>query len=334
MQCRFAPAFERLIQNGDLASEDSYLVVSLGDKHFNWFVGFDYHNHPCILIESVSVKGRQPPSIKLENLEVHFHIPCKIERSSEKMEQTTCSVMRLRSADPAIREAFFSVCDSIAEMLGNTPSDTELSKAMRRLAAIFRRILAPPTRKLAGLFGELVLIYQSSLPHELIRDWREANEDRYDFSSDDLKVEVKSTSSRRREHEFGYDQCAPPAQAIGLVASVFVERASRGTSIRKLQEKIEIRLEGKADEIFKLREVITDTLGTAQYQGNEVNFDLMLAVESVKFFQLVEVPAVRGDLPPFVSRVRFVSDLSETSEINIDLLSVLTPLLVAYTKNN
>lgn len=334
MTGRFAIAYSSLVAGGGRPSEASYLVVSLDNGLENWFVGVDDQDHPSILVQSQSVSGRHPPPIKLENLDVQFHIPCKIERAGESVNNATCSVVRLNSIDPAMRNVFFSVCDSIVALLGNSPQDKDLSKAMRRIASIFRKMLAPPTRTLSGLFGELSLIYQALLPQELIKNWREADDDRYDFSSNDLKIEVKGTSTRRRMHEFAFEQCQPPAGALGLVASVFVERAGRGTSIRELQTLIETRLAGRLGEILKLREVVAKTLGDSQYQADDVLFDLTLAMESIAFFDLKEIPAIREELPPNVSRVRFMSNLSVESEINIEAISNSWPSLTAYQKRN
>ena len=331
---RFGTAYADLVAKGDSPSEASYLVVSLGGGFENWFVGIDDQEHPSILVQSDSAPSRQPPPIKLENLDVQFHVPCKIERAGEPTDSTTCSVMRLNSIDPAIRDVFFSVCDSIVAMLGNRPQEIELSKAMRRLAAIFRKMLAPPTRTLSGLFGELSLIYRALLPHELIRDWREGDEDPYDFSSNDLKVEVKSTSTRRRVHEFAFEQCNPPSGASGLVASVFVERAGRGTTIWELQVLIEARITGRPDAILKLREVVAQTLGTSLRQADHIFFDLTLATGSIAFFDLKEIPALRDELPPNVSQVRFTSDLSAAQEVRIEALSNIVPGLAAYQVSN
>jgi len=333
MTDRFAIAYDGMIAEGREPSEASYLVVSLGGELENWFVGMDDQRHPSILVQSRSAAGRQPPSIKLENLDVQFHIPCKIQSANETINNAICSVIRLNTTEPATRDIFFSVCDSIVAMLGNNPKDSELSKAMRRLAAIFRKMLTPPSKTLSGLFGELTLIHQALLPHEIIRDWREADEDRYDFSSNDLKIEVKSTSTRRRVHEFAFEQCKPPIGALGLVASLFVERAARGTSIRELQTLIEARLTGRPDAILKLREVVAITLSTSQNHVENVLFDLTLATESVTFFDLKEIPAIRDEPPQCVSQVRFVSDLAAATEVKIEALSDSHPNLTAYLRN-
>ncbi len=330
MTGRFEETFDRLISGGGEPSHDSYLVLDLGEDLASWFVGIDANCHPCILVESTSIAGKQPSPIKLENLDVQFHVPCKVERTHGITKKTTCNVVRLKSDDLAMRRVFYSVCDTMALMLGNTPRDTDLSKAMKRLAAIFRKMLAPASRTLAGLFGELTVIYRSVLPHELIRDWRTADVDRYDFSSNDLKVEVKSSSVRQRVHEFSYEQCSPPSGTVGLVASVFVERASRGNSIIDLLNLVEMRLPGKLEAIFKLREVVATTLGNAQSQAVEIKFDLALALESVQFFDLNEVPAVRGNIPARVSKVRFTSDLSAMQSVDLVKWSDGTPDLVAY----
>lgn len=330
MASQFEETFNRLVLRGGKPSSDTYLVLGLGNELSNWFVGIDDQSYPCILISSAAVVGKQPAPIKLENLDVQFHVPCKIERAIDLVSQSTCSVIRLKLNDGPMRSVFFSICDTMALMLGNTPRDTDLSKAMKRLAAIFRRMLAPPSRTLAGLFGELVIIYRSMLPHELIRDWRITDTDRYDFSSNDFKLEVKSSSVRRRTHEFSFEQCSPPVGVIGLVASVFVERSGRGTTVFDLQKLIEMRLSRKLEAIFKLREVIANSLGNGQSQGAEIEFDLTLAIGSVNFYHMREIPAIRESVPVNVSRVRFTSDLSGVQPIDMLKMSDGNPSLAAY----
>lgn len=331
MPSKFADAFTNLTQAGGIPSQNSFLVNSVDDGFENWFVGIDDEQRPSVLVRSGSSVGRQPPSIKLENLDVQFHVPCKIDSPNFAVVDATCSVMRLNSTDTAVRDVFFSVCDSIALMLGNSPNDTELFKAMRRLAEIFRKMLLPPTRKLSGLFGELCLIYRARLPHDVIRDWREDDADRYDFSSNELKVEVKSTSTRQRVHEFSYEQCSPPAGSVGLVASLFVERAGRGTSIRGLQELIEARIAGRAGSILKLREVIATTLGHDLRGAETALFDLALAANSIRYFDLNEIPAIRSELPSGISRLRFASDLSSARLVDVDALSNTEPSVTGYS---
>lgn len=330
MAGRFEKAYSSLVSNGNSPSPDSYMVVNLEEDLDNWFVGIDDQSNPCILVQSSSVSGRQPLQIKLENLDVQFHVPCKVEKTRDRAALATCSVLRLKSDDEAIRSTFFSVCDSIASILGNVPKDLELSKAMRKLATIFRKMLQPPSRTVAGLFGELSLIHRSRLPHELIRDWREADGDRYDFSSHDLKVEVKSSSARQRIHEFSYEQCSPPAGSTAIVTSIFVERASRGTSVDDLRQLIEKRIAGRPTEIFKLREIIIETLGASQSLAKDIAFDLNLATQSAAFFDLHSIPAIRGNPPPNVTKIRFVTDLSDCVSLNITTLADSQPCLTAY----
>jgi hypothetical protein len=75
-------------------------------------------------------------------------------------------------------------------------------------------------------------------------------------------------------------------------------------------EQIEAALAPHSEAIFKLHETVAATLGNTLADGLNAAFDSRLAVSSMRFFDLRNVPGIRGDLPRGVSDVRFRSDLS------------------------
>jgi hypothetical protein len=53
-----------------------------------------------------------------------------------------------------------------------------------------------------------------------MRAWRIDDRGRFDFSDGDVRLEVKTASSRIHAHSFSYEQCNPPAGTIAVVASL------------------------------------------------------------------------------------------------------------------
>jgi hypothetical protein len=106
-----------------------------------------------------------------------------------------------------------------------------------------------------------------------------------------------------------------------------VERIAGGMSLRALVEEIERQLLGNADLILKLREVVASTMGGSLREALTASFDMRLAEVSLRFFLSRDIPAIRGQLPPEVSDVHFIADLSALETMPLESLIQQSPAL-------
>jgi Putative PD-(D/E)XK family member, (DUF4420) len=280
------------------------------------YIGKDKESLPCLLIATARGTARSLPPIRLENLDVHFDLACHVKRDQEPEFEAIFTVIRCRDPEKETVRYFLSVCETILRILGDLPARTAIAAVVNRLATIFNQLQQPPTRSLNGLFGELFLIRLSANPRRALSAWRIDDRARFDFSDGDARLEVKTASNRLRAHSFSYEQCNAPAGTLAVVASLFVERAAAGIAFRALINEIEHRLAGDADLIFKLHDIVAATLGTGLREALPVGFDEQLAGSSLQFFELDQIPAIRGNTPAGVSEVRFRSDLSAMTPIS------------------
>jgi hypothetical protein len=142
------------------------------------------------------------------------------------------------------------------------------------------------------------------------------SEDRFDISTGDLRIDVKASGDRLRFHHLSAEQCQPPEGTVGLLASVFIEGSGGGQSLRELVTAIEAALAGDDNQILKVQETIAETLGDSLPSAMGARFDDRLALSSIRFFDLAQVPAIRNGVPPEVSGVHFRSDLSRTGALS------------------
>jgi hypothetical protein len=218
------------------------------------------------------------------------------------------------------------VCDIIIRHLGDSPSRSALASAVQRLASIFQSIRRPPVRSLNGLFGELFLISRSRNPLRALTAWRIDDAARFDFSVGDIRLDVKTSTGRLRQHTFSYEQCNPPPGTDAVVASLMVERVPGGLALADMIEGIKARIAADEDLLLKLHEIVAATLGTSLAESLAVTFDARLAESSMLFFDLRAIPAVRVVLAPGVSDVRFSSDLSGQTPLGAETLIDRDPL--------
>jgi Putative PD-(D/E)XK family member, (DUF4420) len=290
------------------------------------FVGKDSHDRACILIAVADRDVRHHAPIRLESLDVQFDVRTLIKTQGQ-VSEGIFTVLRCRSPEPELVRYFLSISETILRILGAQPTRSAIAQAVNRLAIIFQRLQSPPTRSINGLFGELFIIRHSRSPSRVLTAWRPKDSSRFDFSSADARLDVKTASGRMRTHTFSYDQCNPPPGTVAMVASLFVEQTASGASLREFILAIETLAIANSDLVMKLHDIVAETLGNSLQEALSICFDERLAASSLQFYDLRSIPAIRTDPPAGVSDIHFRSDLSGLPGIPIEKLVEREPEL-------
>jgi len=269
---------------------------------------------PCLLLSAEDTSLKAP--LRLAAIEVSFAVPCTIAIESEAERTETLTAITCTASDRIVQSYFAHVCETILHIVGVAPNLEQVVEAVRRLVDLFQKLSAPARRSVVGLFGELYVIHIASSPAEAVVAWRSTTDDRFDFSIDNVRLEVKASGTRQRAHEFSLEQCSPPPNTDGILISLFVEASGGGTSLLDLIERIEEQIGSDAALLLKLQETIAEGLGDNASAALSMRFDESLARSSLQVYELAAIPAVREQVPTEVSQVRFRSDLSRTPESN------------------
>ena len=283
------------------------------------FFGWSAEGFPTLLLAARGTLIREP--LRLAGLEVQFSIPCDIAVSEEEHSTDTLTTIICNSTDAVIQHYFAHASEVIVRIVGGNPSIQQVSDAVDNLVKLFQRLARPSTRSARGIFAELLVTHLSASPQIAIRAWHSAPEDRFDFSIGDVRLEVKSSTSRRRVHNFSMEQCIPPSGTVGILASIFVEGSGGGLSLLELVKRMETQLAGDENLIVKLHETIAESLGSETATSLEMRFDEELAASSYQLYDLGAIPAIRAHVPNEISNVHFRSDISRTLEADTDDLA-------------
>ncbi len=262
MQSILQPIFDGLGAPPTLPNGRALFAVAPVAGHPTCFVGRANDGKACILIAAAGTARLQQAPIRLECLEVLFELPSFI-RTAGQTTEGTFTVIRCRAGEREITSYFLSVCETIIRILGERPDRAAIANAVNRIAYIFRKLQSPPSKPLNGLFGELFVLAQSAEPLRAIAAWRLSDVSRFDFSTGDVRLDVKTAAGRVRAHTFSYDQCNPPAGTVAIAVSMFVERTAGGISLRDLIGTVESRISADPDLVIKLHDIVAATLGTA-----------------------------------------------------------------------
>jgi hypothetical protein len=208
-----------------------------------------------------------------------------------------------------------------------SPSRQSVQQIIRDLVSLFRALTQPSIRTLQGLWGELFLIHQSADVGLLARAWHNSPKDRYDFSLGHERLEAKTTTGPRI-HSFGHLQLTPVDGLRITVASMILLPSDDGTSCGELTTLIIQRLEDLEIRNGLVKQVVR-LLGR-QWQGQAgVKFDLDHASNSLRFFDIVEIPRINGVIPAEVSGISYHSDIQMTKELDPTLLDPADRLIRA-----
>lgn len=295
------------------AEEGSFRVRPIPgyERHY---VGRNNTGHPSLLLGSDPGAFQAP--VRLAMMDARFGNQHRIHPVDGDEREELLSVITCTSQDAQAQAYFLHVCGTILRIVGPNPALQDIVQVVQRLIELFRRLSRPASRSLNGLLGELFLIAASRDVRAAVAAWRSTDIDRFDFSTGNVRLDVKASAERLRMHHLSAEQCQPPAGTVGLLASLFIEGSGGGQSLRELVAAIEAVLGGNDDLILKVQETIAESLGESLPTAMGARFDNRLALASLRFYDLATVPAIRDGVPPGVSQVHFRSDLSRMEPLS------------------
>ena len=270
----------------------------------------DVNGYPCLLIATKDSARNRPIPVKLEHLRVLYDVDCRINHNG-LLEENRFTVICCTDQDSQMQDYFLRISGTIISAVGNAPTHAKVSKAVDNLVELFRVIMESPKKSVQGLWAELLIIALSKNPTELVEAWHHSPNDKYDFSLGNQRVEVKSCTSKLRQHHFSLEQLRPINDIEVLVASILVERSATGTSLAELADKIRSKLSKQPELLLYLDQIIGVTLGNGWKSASEDRFDLQLGKKSLQFFLSKEIPCVEAKLPKQVSDVHFKVDFTD-----------------------
>jgi hypothetical protein len=304
------------------------LPPSNGDEHVRFSttvipgaercrLAVDKAGMPCMLISSSDTSHVFSPPLVLRHIQVQHGVLCRTSGQDGSIDETNYTIIQCVDRDESMREYFLRVMGSVATYLGHDPTPETVGAVVARLADLFHALTLPSRKSLQGLWAELFVIAQSRDVATMVRCWHSSNEEHFDFSDGTLRIEVKSAAGRIRCHHFSLTQLCPPSDAKVLIASIFVEPAGGGVSLDDLCAEVKAKLENSPELLLRLDQVVAATLGRDWRFGQKEKFDRQVARDTLAFYDAQSIPKVSPYLPSGVSDVRFKSDLSEVSIVEI-----------------
>lgn len=197
------------------------------------------------------------------------------------------------------------------------------------LVELFQALAAPAKKTVQAIWAELLIIRLSSDPLALAKAWHREPGEHFDFAAGPERIEVKSSTSRRREHFFSLEQLTSAGGSRIVVASVFVERVGGGVSLRQLFDDTRALLQTDAPVVSRYDTVFYRSLGSEWTDAMDECFDWELATDSIAYYPADSIPHPENPTPQTVFDVRFRSDLGSVAQLSAQDLRELGGLMAA-----
>lgn len=289
----------------------------------NHRIAKDFNNNPSLLI-LISEKNQDffVANQNLFNIKVMHNVKCEIE-TDKKIRHYNFSVVSYIGQNNDVKDIFLKTCQVLIKSLGQSPSNKKIKQTVDKFIELFKAIKEPPKNSVQGLWSELFLIEQSATPEKIILGWHSIPEEKFDFSFDKLRIEVKSSVTEARIHHFSIAQLNPVGNTEIIIASILLNTSIAGLSVIELLKKISSKLDPFPKQKEKLYLLSYSTLGVDVERINEIKFDYELAKESLQYYKSEDIPKIETtNIPKEISSVRFTSNLINSKPIdsNIDKL--------------
>ncbi|WP_240324565.1 PD-(D/E)XK motif protein [Trinickia diaoshuihuensis] len=261
-------------------------------------------DEPILLLATARRRSPRAP-IKLKHVSIQFDSRYEVtatetgQSSSEWFCKIGCD-----ASSASLHGYFVELLAATANALPGPLDDSAVDEAIEALMELFRKMEVPSRASMTGLWGELLLINASSSPQTMVDAWHVVPTDDFDFSTDAFRIDVKSTASTNREHEFSLRQVRS-GRPDDFIASVVLRSSADGLSVLDLARRIAPQLTGAGQA--KLWQLVIDTLGDDAESTEWQTFDVAAATASIMLVPAIHIPApsiAPGDAQ-VVSEVRF-----------------------------
>ena len=163
------------------------------------------------------------------------------------------------------------------------------------------------------MWAELFVILTCGDVARALALWHGDQFDRFDFSNETMRLEVKSSVRGVRIHDFALEQLEPPATGRAAVASLLLQPLTGGVGILDLARDIEMSVSDLPSLKQKLWENVAASLGVDFSEKLDKRFDLVFAAKNLVLYEMRDIPAPPRPVDSRITNVRFCSDLATVS---------------------
>jgi len=284
----------------------------------NIWLGRSAENHAVFLVELGGDSSLiSAAEYELKNLLIQHQRNITLILDDENRHKTTASLVQCCADERDLRNLFLETVGHSLAAIREFVTEQYLIGLITHLVELFRAVERPGEAEVLGLWGELLAISVSENPELMCESWHPRTSGRADFSSNDERLEIKTTQNTHRRHSVSFEQANPPQEVTGAIASIQTEEIGDGLTLGELWDRCRGLMVNKAELCQKVDKICVSALGANWTQARGSAFDHAKAIESFEIFSVNDIPRFEA-LPRGVNRVRFESDMTNCPGLQAD----------------
>ena len=247
----------------------------------NHFIGINGLGHIALLFSTKNPKGKEE---NIQNLQLNHSIKATIKFKGNKTKKKF-SILKCTSKDEGLREIFLSSLSDIVKNIKEDISEKEIYEKTKSLIELYRKISQNRNNDLVGFWGELFVIYKLKSSDLLVEAWHPETTDTFDFFLKNQALEIKTTSSNDRKHQFSYEQLNTRNKKI-IIASIMIRKSRAGKNLLNLKNLIIKKLKKKVnkEKVQKMYDTMTGLKSKKELE--DISFNYEYSRDNLNFYDV------------------------------------------------
>jgi Putative PD-(D/E)XK family member, (DUF4420) len=150
-----------------------------------------------------------------------------------------------------------------------------------------------PMESIKGLFGELAVLHEYNFSKGVLTAWHSDPNSKFDITSGNTRLEVKTTSGAIREHHFSEGQVPGPSDVDCFVASVMLQIVNTG-GVNLGEYLFEIQKNLSPIDFQQLLETCASYLKANPFSIQQPRIDIRGTLGNIRYYQSPIVPHPNG----------------------------------------
>lgn len=297
-----------------IARQGSHAFTAIALGPLPSYLAVNSAGHPALLI--AAGRGGYVPPVETEYLALQLFVQATITEVDGATHEGKFHVLSCKRGGSEVLRPFEAIALSLAESLSSTDEAAfELTAAFETLRDLFRTKAADNLRRAqTGLWGELFFMRESLGFMTMARYWHTESSRKFDFSWQDSRLEVKTTSRSERSHSFAHGQLYSNGPSQILVGSLVVQPEDAGLSLAALIAEARSALAVDPGALLRLEKSLR-VAGMSESLEHGPAFDEHHARKHLRFYWSKDVPHFPMAEPPGVSGTTFVASLATAPSV-------------------
>ena len=287
-------------------TKEEFFFTSKKVNSSNHRVGKDFRQNFVFLIYTED-KDRNN-SKGYTHFDVVHNARCQISDDTNIHEEVF-SIIRFIGSNKKNQNTLINVCNMVLDILPNRATSFDVDKIIIDLEEIFEAQKQITKNDQIGIFGEMSIIKSVKNYKNALKYWRLKSPEKFDFYGNSTALEVKTTMSNERIHNFRFNQVNHKSIKI-FIASILTKESLTGMTIKDLG----IEILKNIDDV-KLKHKLLVNIEKFNNSDDLIQFDLDYTLKNILFFDSESIPKITEN-PIGVSKISFQSDLSSAQYVD------------------